>query len=427
MKFVLPILSALSVLPALTALTLTSSLHALPPGNVALWEEDLEVYAQTLQARHINLFHTRSQREFETDLQALRQDLPRLTEAARVTRLMQIHHRIGDGHTAIPLWERAYDRFPLDVEIVQGRAILTGLGDDHADMLGGEILSINDRPIDEVLARVFPVVPFTENAGSDAVRVAAYLPVAPFLHALGLSDTPDTLRLQVAKSGQTHALTFQAGPRDAYSDALTHRLTYREPLEDSMLEAAAPGLGFVYEADHQLGYIRFDRYPPAAEMDQFAREVVSVMRRESGRYLVIDLRDNYGGDFYTGLRLAHQLNLLDQIDWQSGVFVLTGPVTFSAAMSNAAQFSDILHARRVGEPTGATPCGYQDMGQFNLPNSGLLITYSKRHFCFAEPVDDALQPDHPVPVTVEHWRTGHDAAMAWVRAEVEDLSTRDSR
>jgi len=179
----------------------------------------------------------------------------------------------------------------------------------------------------------------------------------------------------------------------------------------------------VFDPAHALGLIRFDRYPPADEMDRFAAETVAAMRQLQGRNLVIDLRQNYGGDFYTGLRLAHQLNLLDDLDWRHGVYVLTSPLTYSAATANAAQFSDILNARRVGEPTGATPCGYQDMGRFRLPNSNLGITYSKRHFCFAEPVENALAPDILIPITVDHWRTGEDATLAWIRSDIQSRQT----
>lgn len=97
---------------------------------------------------------------------------------------------------------------------------------------------------------------------------------------------------------------------------------------------------------------------------------------------------------------------------------MMGGATFSAAISNAAQFSDILNARRVGESTGATTCGYQAMGRFLLPNSGLLLTYAKRRFRFAEPVHDALPPDHRVAVSPADWREGHDAVFEWILADV---------
>ena len=109
--------------------------------------------------------------------------------------------------------------------------------------------------------------------------------------------------------------------------------------------------------------------------------------------LVIDLRQNGGGDLYVGLVLANALNLIDNVDWKDGVYVLTSAVTFSAGASNAALFRQLLNAKIVGTPTGSNPTGYQDMGDFILPNSNLRITYSKRLFRLQETATNGLLPD----------------------------------
>lgn len=406
------------VLTALALSVLPFTAHALPPEAQDAWQGDLSVYASELEARHIDLFHTLPRAAFDAELDAIRADLPNLTEPELVARLMTLHHKIGDGHTAIPLWGYGYDRFPLTIEVFEDAFMISGVRDEDIAFLGGTVEQINGHPTDVVLERLAPIAPFVENEGSRRLRISAYLPVAPLLPAVGLSDTPESLSLSVRTSTGLQTLTLPARPVEEYGPSLQSTINYRSDFEPEDILAEAPGLAFVFDPEHALGMIRFDRYPPAQEMDRFAAEVVAQMRHNRGRNLVIDLRQNYGGDFYTGLRLAHQLNLLDGVDWQNGVYVLTSSLTFSAAMSNAAQFSDILNARRVGEPTGATPCGYQDMGQFTLPNSNLGITYSKRHFCFAEPVEDALMPDITIPITVDHWRNREDAALDWIRSDI---------
>lgn len=399
---------------------LTAPALALPEAELEAWQDDIAMYAQEIEARHIDVFHTLPEEDFQAAIASLLSALPDLTEDEIIARLMHLHHSLGDGHTAIPLWNYGYHRYPVEFKIVDGEVFLAAVGPDQADVLGLVVTAVDGRPVADVMDRMTAYAPFVENAGSQAVRVARYMSVAELMFALDLADRPDAVTLTLG-SGETEieiAVTAVAG--ETYNASLSHRLDYRQAFTEEQVSASTDGLSFVYLADVELGYIRFDYYPSAQNMDQFASEVVERMRQENGRHLAIDFRDNYGGDFYTGLRLAHQLNLLDGVDWQDGVYVLTSGVTFSAAMSNSAQFSDILNAQRVGEPTGATPCGYQDMGQFNLPNSGLLITYSKRDFCFAEPVAKALQPDHLVSVTIEHWRDGHDAALEWVLSDISD-------
>jgi len=175
-----------SVLIALALSVLPFTAHALPPEAQQAWREDLSVYAAELQARHIDLFHTLPQDVFEAELEAIVTDLPQLTEPELVARLMPLHHKIGDGHTAIPLWGYGYDRFPITIAIFENAFLVSGVRDEDAAFLGGSVEQINGYSTDEVLERLSPLAPFVENEGSRRLRVSAYLPVAPLLQAVGL-------------------------------------------------------------------------------------------------------------------------------------------------------------------------------------------------------------------------------------------------
>jgi hypothetical protein len=59
------------------------------------------------------------------------------------------------------------------------------------------------------------------------------------------------------------------------------------------------------------------------------------------------------------------------------------------------------------------------MGQFSLPNSGYLVTYSKRRFCFGEPLVDAIEPDVRVSTSLQDYRDGSDPVLARVIREIE--------
>ena len=140
--------------------------------------------------------------------------------------------------------------------------------------------------------------------------------------------------------------------------------------------------------------------------------------------MAIDLRDNYGGNFFVGLKLAQWLLLADSIDWNSGVYVLIDNMTFSAAMSNAAQFSQLLNAKLAGEPTGAKPSGYQDMGQFTLPNSKLEVTYSKRIYHFKDDKKDTLYPDVTIERSIADYANTNDRQLDWILNDINHNQAR---
>lgn len=87
-------------------------------------------------------------------------------------------------------------------------------------------------------------------------------------------------------------------------------------------------------------------------------------------------------------------------------------------MSNAAQFSQILNANLVGEPTGARPSGYQDMGQFSLPHSKLEVTYSKRLYHFEGGNEDASYPDVLIKHSIEEYVENNDCQLGWILNDI---------
>jgi hypothetical protein len=50
-----------------------------------------------------------------------------------------------------------------------------------------------------------------------------------------------------------------------------------------------------------------------------------------------------------------------------------------------------------------------------------VIIYSKRSYCFAEAVNDALQPDVGVPITRKDYAIGNDPTLSWI---VRDIAAR---
>lgn len=397
--------------------------NAREPMTVASWTEDIAFYQSQLEARHIDLYHTVSRGEFERKLGELRAALPNLSDDEIVAALMAVTRLVGDGHTSMPLWNTPQPRFPLEFRSIEGQIVITGAPMRHRDLLGAVVDRWNGIPIEDVYERLSRHVPFVENAGSQGVRVAQYLNHARLSHAIGLSAKVDRLTLNVSLDEERRTVELEAVAPSDFPAVITHRITYRQDLSDDPSLIALDGIRFALLRDGTTGYIQFNRYPSFEQMDAFAGAVTRSLDEAGARALVIDFRENSGGDFFVGLALAANLILLDRLDWKNGVYVLTSGTTFSAAMSNTAQFSEILNARLVGEPTGASPCGYQDMGQFVLPHSGHLVTYSKRRFCFTEPVDDAIAPDVAVTTSRQDYIAGTDPVLDWV---FEDISKRET-
>jgi hypothetical protein len=373
------------------------------------WNQDIDYFATQLLERHVNLFRVLPQAEFERDIAAIRSNLSNLTDMQISLQLMAIAHKIGDGHTSVPLWNQTLDSLPVKLRFIDDALYVTATTEPHSSLLGTKLRAINDTPIEQVVETFASLTPFSENRFSTGVRVAEYITFPALLHAAGFSQRADQVRLTF-EDKQAHTVTLNAEHAPVFKVMLNSRNESVFDVQNHVNE----NLWFAGSTDKSSVYIYFRRYTDQEAMTAFASSILTYINTNGSQHLIIDLRDNYGGDFFIGLLLAAYVLEADSLDWNTGVFVLTNNGTFSAAMSNAAQFKQLLNARLVGEPTGARPSGPQDMGQFTLPNSGLLITYSKRIFHFTDDDKDAVYPDVPIPLSIDDMKAKRDPQLSWI-------------
>jgi hypothetical protein len=130
---------------------------------------------------------------------------------------------------------------------------------------------------------------------------------------------------------------------------------------------------------------------------------------------VIDVRQNGGGDYTEGLRhLVRPIKNMQDINKKGHLFILIGPNTFSAAMSNSAHFRYQTAALLVGQPIGEKPNSYQESRRMTLPNSRLVVRYSVRFYKFVENGENLIRPDQEIVPTWDGFKAGRDPVLDWV-------------
>lgn len=358
------------------------------------WQNDISYYHSELQKRHIDLYHKIDRESFQNELNTISASVEELTDWEIAVALMRLTRKIGDGHTSVSFmnWETNY--FPVDVKKISGKWRVIRTTKEYAGILGATLEKIDGTDLSEIEERLSEVAQFVENEHSEVVRIGEYLPLSELLYALNITKKKDVADFQfVTDEGKKHKEKLNVVTKEALAELHYKTLTVGVPQIVKPEKADFDYLWFTQVAGTQATYIRFDSYPKFEEMVPFAEKLVGFMMQNQSRQLIIDLRNNGGGDLYVGLVLANALNMVDGIDWKNGVYVLSGGVTFSAGASNVALFRELLNATIVGTPTGSNPTGYQDMDAFNLPGSNLRITYSKRLFRIQEVPTEGVQPD----------------------------------
>lgn len=372
------------------------------------WVEDINFYAAQLELKHIDLFHSIGRNDFEQEIQQLKTAVPTLSDNEIYVELMRLTRKIDDGHTSFPLWGLKSKQFPLTFTAFEDDLFVTETSQTYAHLVGAKLVSINHKSVADVRGLLSDVVPFSENGYSNRVRIAQYVTNATVLNGLGIIGDEARVPFVFAKDDKTLEETIAP----EFDPALTVKISPYNHKIFSPIKSISDDLWFGANNKNKTVYIKFRRYTSMPKMESFAKDVLGFINKNQSQHLIIDLRDNYGGDFFVGLRLAQYLVLADSIDWKKGVYVLIDNVTFSAAMSNAAQYKQILNATLVGSPTGAKPSGYQDMGQFQLPNSKLEVTYSKRVYHFLHNEEESIEPDYYAKLSIVEYLNNNDSVIS---------------
>ena len=380
------------------------------------WRKDLKAFATELPKRHKNLFHSMTREQFERAVSELDAAIPELEAHQIIVRMKQITALVGDGHTGVhlPSYFRVYPIalfwFGPDLRVIAATK-------PYERALGARLVKVGTLTLDEVQSRIRTCLPSAENENEWHLMSSspAMIVRADILHALGVvADRERASFTFEDEGGQTFSLeitpvAITAGAKGA-------------PGIPGMIPAAAaqplarqrPGERFWFtdlpEAD--LVYVNFRGYD---SLGSKARELLKFLDSHPTRRLVIDLRQNDGGDFLEGRQhLVRPLAERPAINQEGRLYVIIGRRTFSAAMVNAIDFRKETHAVLIGEPIGERPNSYSENDEMTLPNSRLVISYSTRYYKFLDEDVPAVLPDVRIDPDWMTFKAGRDPVMEWI-------------
>lgn len=404
-------LTAVSV--TLTVLLCSASTISQAPGSELTpkqWHADLSFFADNLAARHANAFHFISRETFEDEVSDLDRQIDSLDNDQIFVRMDQIANTIGDGHTYIRIPPYA-PAFPVRFESFGEDYRLAAAAETPAARLavGGKLLRVGDVPVERVRQLLLTLTPADETEALRAVRSAALLRQGMVLHGLGILSSRDTVRYTVlTDDGRMEVLQVSASPNTDAAES-----GWLEAFETPPLWLQRPTDGFwcKYLDEARTGYCAFRSYKDLKATSRALRDLIA----QHPENLVIDLRLNSGGDFTLGLKyVVRPIRGAKSLNRKGHLFVLIGPKTFSAAMSNAAHFRDRTNALLVGEPIGEKPNSYQEARDMILPNSHWDVRYSVKFYRFAPSGENLIRPDRQISETWDEYREGKDPVLDWV-------------
>jgi hypothetical protein len=384
----------------------------------AAWHEDLQYLASELPKRHANAFHSISREQFARAVAELDARIPQLQNSDIVMGLSRILAMIGDGHTHLR-WGNLYGRVPIQLFWFGNQLRVTAASAEYRKVVGTRVVEIGGVPVAQAYSRALPYISQAESEGFVRSTHADRSTYPVHLHALGM--TTDITRAQytfLTDKGERFKATLatvKSGEQVNWIGAERRVPLYQQRDKEP--------LWFTYLAPEKTLYLNFKSYPRRKDFMNFSRELFAFIDRHDISRVVVDMRQNGGGDFTRGREfIISEFKKRPRLTQKGKLYVIIGRWTYSAGMANAADFRNDLNAILVGEPTGARPNGYQENRDFSLPNSHLSVSYSTRLYKFQEQDTPGIMPDMRIDPDWRFVRQGRDPVMEWILRQPQPFS-----
>jgi predicted esterase len=144
-----------------------------------------------------------------------------------------------------------------------------------------------------------------------------------------------------------------------------------------------------------LGYNDARTYTRAA-----ARRLLAAAKAKRLRAVVVDLRNNPGGDNNT---YAELVDALRRVSKSKRVVVILSRATFSAAENFATEVERVAQPIFVGEPSGGSPNLYGDVNSTLLPVSRVMLRVAGIYWQKSTADDPRVAIEPHVPVDLSSW------------------------
>ena len=396
-------------------------------GDAAARLADLDYLVDHLKAIHPNPFLDEGEAAFLERVARIREDVASMTDAGFLVAVMDLMgHRERDGHSGawamaqpgsllhawpIWLWE-----FPDGLRVVAARA-------PYGELVGARLTMVGGASVEDAMATVESLVP-RDNDSTLRGNLPIYLTLPEVVGELGLVQPGDPGLTFELLDGTTREVTPEPLPMEQFRDWIFGEYGGRYP------EALPPDEdGPLYQRHHDqafwsepvkkpsgfyVGYNDVQRTSGSQTIDALAARITSAAAADPGRPIVIDLRNNGGGDNNTYGPLRRAVEAVAHAN-PGGVRLITGRATFSAAGNFV---TDLLVGpekagfRLVGEPPGGGLDIYGDVKVVTLPASKIVVLISARYHERA-PGDPrlAFTPDVPIEVGWADYAAGRDPVL----------------
>lgn len=392
-------------------------------GTMSLWQADVYFLKHVLPEQHENLFHTIDESDYMSRADELFEECEDADDDVCMVGIRKLVASVGDAHTS---YHTAMDSaFPLNLVCLDDGVFVTAAREENGDLVrnddgpvGAELTAINGIPLfsdGESIFKMMCEIVSHENEYHVREQLSYLLLDPKILHGLGIIESRNaetTMSFRFPDSTEKD-IVLSAIPTSTFKDQ-EWRIYYSGEIVDSDHPADRSALPDYqghskatywsrYDEETHILHILYNRCAQAPDLSfsAFVDETFGLVAGKELRAVLIDLRNNSGGDS----RIIRPLyDKLEDLTDEVALYTAIGPATFSSALMNALSLNKKFEGvKLIGRPTGGKPNHYGEVDHTQLP-SGAYIYWSTNYFVNDRGNDYlTLEPEIPVGLTSEEF------------------------
>jgi hypothetical protein len=400
------------------------------------WEEDLQFVIEKIKQTHPQPFFKIAEDSFVMATKNFSDNIPKLSDNEIVAGLLHLTSLLEDGHTRLhgknltKLW------FPIRITEFRDGFYITVVPRKHVEVIGAKVLKIGNYSTDVAFEKIKAITP-SDNKYSQSYYAPIFVMMSSIMKGLHIIDDPTKLDLQIEIDGKISELSIVATNYNSDNDFTWFWLFNGVPdtnyvrfidLNRKELPLVYKNLEqyywFEYLEEYKTVYMCFNLCMDSEneKFFDFCHRLWDFVENKDVDRLIIDLRNNIGGNNQILLPLIHGAIKHDKINKPGHLFVVVGRKTWSAAMHCATWFERHTNANFLGEPTGTAPNHYADPESYILPNSKLTLLVSKYYWQNSWPWDDRpwIEPEQIISISSADYFEGYDPVLDAILRAHED-------
>ncbi len=382
-----------------------------------LLKEDIMFFKQELPKHHKYLFSMISKEGFNNKTDQLISNIDKLNNKQVFVELNKIAASIGDAHTGVNIWDGYH--YPLQFWLFNGNVYVVNADNSLKEMMFSKIVKIDGIDIDIVLKQLKSLISH-ENESWVLAMLPSYLESPVYMYGLGMIQNENKAVFTVQKDNVVQDFTVSALEYGKDANFVNKKT------KDVIIGTYDKYYDYEYLSNQKALYFE---YNVCADMDNqkfadFNKEMFGVIKKNDIDKIIIDLRNNTGGNSEILNPFTESLKSYIMENDNVKVYLLVGRNTFSSGMFAIYRVKEAApEAIAVGEPTGGALDCYGEVRTMNLPNSQIPISYSTKYFEFSKEFSyknggvGTFLPDISIQPTIDEYTNGRDAVLDYVLAD----------